>query len=192
MEQGCFFTSFTVAWGPYQAPLWGKEVLNVKQRKNRREKRTVLYTGEGKGRRSSANLRPSPPPPQTSARFALLANFFFWIFLPTSEPAPGLHSLQALHYFTSGDDSAPVYIEKNRGTLFRKRGSPPAEPWRKVVPWKQGHPPAESTAIVYVLKALAPLPKPRADNDLTLMHALTKIVPARRVTLRSIENVTSS
>lgn len=128
MEQGCFFTSFTVAWGPYQAPLWGKEVLNVKQRKNRREKRTVLYTGEGKGRRSSANLRPSPPPPQTSARFALLANFFFWIFLPTSEPAPGLHSLQALHYFISGDDSAPVYIEKNRGTLFRKRGSPPAEP----------------------------------------------------------------
>lgn len=132
MEQGCFFTSFTVAWGLDQAPLLGKEVLNVKQRKNRREKRTVLCTGEGKGRRSSANLHPFPSPNFRSVRFA--RQFFFWIFLPTSEPVPGLHSLQALHYFTSGDDSAPVYIEKNRGTLFRKRGSPPAEPWRKVVP----------------------------------------------------------
>ena len=63
---------------------------------------------------------------------------------------------------------------------------------KKSCPVKTGSPPAESTAIVYVLKALAPLPKPRADNDLTLVHALTKIVPARRVTLRSIENVTSS
>lgn len=129
MEQGCFFTSFTVAWGLDQAPLWGKEVLNVKQRKNRREKRTVLCTGEGKGRRSSANLRPSPPPPPKLPLGSLCSPiFFFWIFLPTSEPGPGLHSLQALHYFISGDDSAPVYIEKNRGTLFRKRGSPPAEP----------------------------------------------------------------
>ena len=66
-------------------------------------------------------------------------------------------------------------------------------------PVKTGSPPAESTARVYGLKTLAPLPKPRADNnacacsDMPALIELTllgetkcgKNCLARRVTLRS-------
>ena len=127
-----YFIHCSLGTGPGSA-VGERGIKRETAKKSAREaNRTLHWRGKREAKLRQPPPFPTPPPPPPphpnfrSVRFA--RQFFFGIFLPTSEPAPGLHSLQALHYFISGDDSAPVYIEKNRGTLFRKRGSPPAEP----------------------------------------------------------------
>lgn len=120
-----YFIHCSLGTGPGSA-VGERGIKRETAKKSAREANRTLHW---RGKRE-AELRQPPPFPLPKLPLGSLCSpiFFFWIFLPTSEPGPGLHSLQALHYFISGDDSAPVYIEKNRGTLFRKRGSPPAEP----------------------------------------------------------------
>ena len=92
------------------------------------------------GGKSAAELRQPPPFPLPKLPLAIFFFFFFGFFLSLRSLVPGY-----------------IHVPEKRLTT--------SQAMEKSCPVKTGSAPAESTASVYVLKTLAPLPKPRADNN---------------------------
>lgn len=175
----------------------------MKQQKNRRAKRTVRWTVEGKGRRSSANLHPFPSPNFRSVRFA--HPFFFFCFFPSLwSLVPGyIYSRRFINLYQ--EPIRLLFIQKNIEERCSGKEAYPQPSHGEKLSRENRVTPSRVNARVYGLKTLAPLPKPRADNnacacsDMPALIELTLLGETKcgkncagQESYLAIENVTSS
>ena len=135
LEQGRFFYFIHCSLGTQPGSAMGEKGIRYETAKKSASEanRAVDW-----GAKRAEELRQPPPFSLPKLPLGSLRSpffFFFFCFFPSLwSLIPGyIYSRRFINLYQE-PHSAPVYIEKYRRTLFRKRGLPPAEPWREVVP----------------------------------------------------------